>query len=276
MNRLTGELRRLYFLLVPALGGLASGEAAAELALPGADGTARAMLFSFLRAADWPQAALLYQAVHEDLELPAPAVSISGSAGYQLWFSLATPLPAAQLSLFMQTLCRVYLPDMPTAQRCWHPHAEAASSPPPEPLILPPALHPTSGKWSSFIDPGLGSMFIDAPGLEMAPNIDRQADLLRGLKSIAAADFQRALKLLQERAESAIIAGADAAEAARDASGRSNRQAPPAPSVLDVGTHFDDPQSFLLAVMNDASAPAELRVEAARALLPYIGKGRGQ
>ncbi|NTV11175.1 MAG: terminase small subunit, partial [Zoogloea sp.] len=39
---------------------------------------------------------------------------------------------------------------------------------------------------------------------------------------------------------------------------------------LDVAGHFDDPKGFLLAVMNDPSAGAGLRIEAAKALLPYF------
>lgn len=37
-------------------------------------------------------------------------------------------------------------------------------------------------------------------------------------------------------------------------------------------SHFNDPESFLLAVMNDPSAATLERIRAAEALLPYVGK----
>ncbi|HJV91893.1 MAG TPA: hypothetical protein VJ572_00385, partial [Azonexus sp.] len=131
---------------------------------------------------------------------------------------------------------------------------------------LLPAQHEATGKWSAFIDPSLGAMFIDEPGLEMAPNMDRQAEILAAAKSIAAAEFQRALKRLETPAapdSGPAEQGADQpAEAAR-AAGRPH-------SPLNVGSYYSDPKSFLLAVMNDPSASAGQRIKAAKALLPYF------
>ena len=103
-------------------------------------------------------------------------------------------------------------------------------------------------------------MFAEQAGLDMTPSRDRQADLLAALTSVKADDFARALAILgqgapvQPRVGSAKEFGE---ESGHIATGR-----------------CDDPRSFLLAVMNDASSPAHLRVEAAKALLPYFERLR--
>ena len=88
MNKLIAELRRLYFLPGQPFQNLDADDAAAATGLLVLGGMTRAMVLSFERAADWEYAASLYQAVQEELELPAPAVWVSGCAGYLLWFSL--------------------------------------------------------------------------------------------------------------------------------------------------------------------------------------------
>lgn len=52
---------------------------------------------------------------------------------------------------------------------------------------------------------------------------------------------------------------------------------PKEPEMLDVIGMFDDPEKFLRAVMNDVGADAKLRVDAAKALMPYthVRKGEG-
>jgi phage terminase small subunit len=44
---------------------------------------------------------------------------------------------------------------------------------------------------------------------------------------------------------------------------------PPKPQPLVDVPETDDPQEFLASVMNDKKADARLRIEAARALMPY-------
>jgi hypothetical protein len=83
--------------------------------------------------------------------------------------------------------------------------------------------------------------------------------MLSGLKSIHVEDFQRALGVLL--AESAV------------------GDVPP-PEANFRGAepggdkHYADPQSFLLAVMNDPLASLEHRIEAAKALLPAFSRSR--
>lgn len=299
MNKLISELQRLYFLpdqqwqrqslfaaadlSTPAHGPLSeealttslAGEATVLLTLVSPAATARAMVVSFKRASAWEQVAKLYQAVQHDLALPAPAVSVSGREGYRLWFSLAEPLPVAQVRSFLNALHRQYLAEMPIASLEFQPAPLSAE---PDLIKLPPALHPASGRWSAFIDPSMGSMFIDEAGLEMAPNLDKQADMLSGLGSIKSSAFQQALALLEDAAKadaqlgSAATAGAETSpnEAASPldfALGRNRAK-------LNVGSHYSDPQSFLLAVMNDTSASPGQRIKAAKALLPYFASAQ--
>ena len=235
MNRLNDELQRLYSLPEPAAGG---------------DGTTRAMVLGFARAADWERVAAIYRNVQEELDLPAPAMSVSAKGGYRLWFSLAAPESVDSVRDFLSSLCRKYLADVPPAL------LECASAP--DLAALPPAPDAVSGKWSAFIEPSLGSVFVDEPGLEMAPNSDRQADLLASLRSIRREDFQGALARLAPPAETA----SDRVEHVRP---RSELNCGP-----NLAGAFTDPKTFLLAVMNDPAACAEHRIEAAKALLPYF------
>ncbi len=270
MNKLISELQRLYFLpeqqwlrpddeaatptrlptadIAPAL----AGEGLLSLILADGAGLARVMVVEFKRAADWEQAGLLHQAVQEDLELPAPAISVSAQAGFCLWFSLAEALPVAQIADFLAALRQRYLADLPDARLALLPGATQPSAAPP----LVPAFDVASDKWSAFIDPTMGSMFVAEPGLDMAPNLDRQADMLAGCKSIKTADFLRALATLQSEAAANIEAAAAVISKAE--------------SRLALGSDYRDPKSFLLAVMNDPTARARDRIRAAKALLPYF------
>lgn len=270
-NRLIGELRRLYLLadqrcVGPAPDGgeivatpeqlarMLGGERALALAPVAADGTARVMVVCFEYAADWERVAALYQAVQEDLELPAPAISISGSAGFQLWFSFADPVAGHRLREFLGALRRNCLRDVPADRFRLFPDMDDVQSG----SGLVPALCTQTGKWSAFIDPGMGRMFVDEPGLEMAPNMDRQADILAGLKSIEADAFAKALGILQAQDKgTGMDAGVDAGT--------------PTQARLNPGSHFSNPKDFLLAVMNDPSASTDQRIDAAKALLPYFG-----
>jgi len=220
MDKLTTELSRLY----------------------GQPGEPRALLLGFRRTADWERAASIWQAIQEELELPAPAISVSVADGYRLWLSLATPLPAPEAQAFLEALRGKYLADLAQGKLELLVGEPGSLSP-------VPALDPASGKWSAFIDPSMGAMFVEEPGLEMAPSLDRQADMLAGLHSIGSEALRRATESLRAEATS---------------------EAPVAAGVSPPGlqAHFTDPRSFLLAVMNDASLAIRDRIEAAKALLP--------
>ncbi|MBK7462360.1 MAG: hypothetical protein IPP59_18415 [Betaproteobacteria bacterium] len=291
MNKLISALQRLYFLqdqqwhsqslndggdlayaaegpLTPAIVTKSlAGELTVGLNLVSPTGMARAMVVSFARATDWEQVANLYQAVQDELDLPAPAVSVSGRKGYSLWFSLAEALPLAQIQAFLAALRLKYLADIPLAHLELQPDALAIKT-------LAPARHNTTGKWSAFIDPSMGSMFIVEPGLEMAPILDRQAGMLAGLKSIKTANFQRALSILQAPSELDGEPALTLAEAAARLPTKVSRPPDLADgyrySKLGEGNTYADPRDFLLAVMNDSSVGVKQRIKAAKALLPYF------
>lgn len=247
MSRLIEQLQRLYAPM-PAP---QEEDPDAPLALCGADGRVRTLVVGIARGSDWAAVAALLEGLQADLELPAPAVSVSPTAGFQVWLSLAEAVAAADAAAFLEALRRRYLAELPAARLSLQPLAgEAASR-----VARVPALDADSGKWSAYIDPSMGSMFVDGPGLEIAPNPERQAEMLAAVKSIAVKDFQRAFASL-----AAATAAVD--EAVPAAAGRAR-------STLTLGGNFTDPKAFLLAVMNDPAASAKARIRAAKALLPY-------
>ncbi|PKO88950.1 MAG: hypothetical protein CVU16_12980 [Betaproteobacteria bacterium HGW-Betaproteobacteria-10] len=285
MNNLSSTLQRLYFLdkqawhsqqadtddrpkqttagaLTPTIvEKCLTGEIRIAFNPVASNATTRAMFIHFKKPGDWEQVGNLYQAVQLELDLPAPALSISGQKGFQLWFSLAAPVPLAQTRSFLNALRQKYLADIPSAALELLPAADQPTA-----VTLVPAFDTTSGKWSAFIDPSLGSMFITESGLEMAPNMDRQAAMLAGLKSIEVADFERVLHHLQTLT---ATPGASA-QTSRQSTSQPGADTGQEPSMRDIGNNFNDPKSFLLAVMNAPSASTEQRIQAAKALLPYF------
>jgi len=59
---------------------------------------------------------------------------------------------------------------------------------------------------------------------------------------------------------------------ARPGAGRPKKE----PAVLPLAVQYSDPLDFLKAVMNDTGAEAKLRVDAARALMPFVHKKLGE
>ncbi len=176
MQRLTTELKRLYG---------SAGEA---------PGMTRAICLSFRRlpqdgeAGHWERLCTVANAVQGELGLPAPAVSISGGAGYGLWLSLAQAVPVAQAQEFIGLLCAAYCPEQGAAA------SVAAAGAQPD---LPPRLDGARGRWAAFIHPGMGASFAGDEGLEMQPPEAGQLALLEGLESIAPAQFAQALAQLR-------------------------------------------------------------------------------
>lgn len=241
MDKFTNQLQRLFFL---------PGHHAIDLGAP----RQRCLLIDFSRSADWPALAELYEAVQRDLDLPAPAVSVSASHGFRLWFSLADGIPVEQGERFLLALYRRYLSAVPEKHVSLYPGLATALV---EHIDIPPYHDAGADKWSAFIDPSLGSMFADEAGLDMAPGMDKQAALLAACASMPNDAFELALVHL--------LAGSEFGSASQ----ANHADTPSAPQTLSLGGDFADPYSFLLAVMNDRSAAVEHRLEAAKALLPY-------
>lgn len=235
MNRLQTEVQRLF---LPAPRDVRD-EAPC---LFDAQGRVRALVIELARPAEWELLAAVWQAVQHDLELPAPAIAVSGTEGLQLWLSLAQPVAAVRAAAFLERLRQRYLWQVEPARvglfpTAAEPHRHAA---------LVPAEQ-ASGNWSAFVAPGLAPVFADTPWLDIPPGVDGQADLLARLQSIEPAAFDAAFNRLQPAA-----------------SPPSNPQPPVGRTEGDV-----DPRQFLQRVLNDETAPLALRVEAAKALLAH-------
>jgi hypothetical protein len=230
MNRLEAELHRLF---------LSPGQSREDAA-------ARALVLEVAGPGGWNELAKAWQGVQADLQLPAPGIAVSGSDAYQLWFSLAEPLPPAQALAFLEALKKRYLGEVPAQRIRTGPCAvPAARMPPVPPVQVAP------GRWSAFVTVDLAAVFADEHWLDLPPTPDAQADVLSRLQCTPPAELLRAMERL---------ASADAPETAGGAG--------------DATASRQDPRSFLLDVMNDRSVALPLRIEAAKALLPCAGTQR--
>lgn len=293
MNRLIAELTRLYFLpdqawhsRLPDVDGkpvyIGEGKLAPDilaerlmagsnvgLSLVSPAGMLRTMVVCTEKGSYWDQLAVLYQGVQEDFDLPAPAISVSVEDGYQIWFSLTEPVPYQQAQIFLNALRLKYLADIPLSRLKFRPATEACANA--DSLNVLPLMQtqtkPTE-RWSAFIDPSMGSMFVDETWLEMAPNLDKQAAMLAGIESIKPEEFQRVLTLLQT--EAACSATPDNNIRPVSEAGQQSQSDVCRLSSSGVGGDYADPKSFLMAIMNDPDSSVRDRIEAAKALLPYF------
>ena len=240
MNRLHTELDRLY------LRGLVVAEGDAQApSLVDARDRVRALILEVVQPAGWDALSEVWHGVQMELELPAPAIAVSGRDGLQLWFSLESSLPAGPAHAFLEALRSRFLPHVAASRvRLWPTAAQPARH-----AALVPALQADTGNWSAFIAPDLVSIFSETPWLDVEPGEEGQSALLRGLESIKPAAFDAALAAMRASAPPVPAPASVVAVAG----------ATPAPE--------DDPRRFLSRVMNDESVPLALRIEAAKALL---------
>jgi hypothetical protein len=117
-------------------------------------------------------ASTVWRGVQTDLELPAPAIAVSGVDGYQLWFSLAEPVSVAQASAFLEALRGRYLSQVAPGRLAMRPAVDAASPDNIRHALLVPALQPATGQWSAFVAPDLAAIFAEEPWLDLPPNPD--------------------------------------------------------------------------------------------------------
>lgn len=228
------ELDRLYGL----------GASASHGAAPAAAQGVRALVFELRPPAGWAQLSSVWIGVQSDLGLPPPAIAVSGVDAVQLWFSLASPTLPSAGELFLQGLRARYLPDLgSTHLRLIADAAQLPSAPP---------LETSPDRWSAFVAPDLASVFADMPWLDLAPNGEGQAALLRALEPIRQVAFEAALRqlgVLEEVPAELKLSG-----------------------LPEVPTHDqgrEDAERFLRRVMNDESVPMALRIEAAKGLLGH-------
>lgn len=248
-------------------------------------GQTRALVLEVVQPAGWDVLAPVWQAVQAELDLPAPAIAVSGTDGLQLWFSLESAVDATQGHAFLEAVRERLLPDL-------SPVRVRLSPDPAQPgrHVAPvPALQVNCTDWSAFVASDLAVMFSDTPWLDIEPNADGQAALLRPLRSIKPAELDIALARLRspasrasapalasERAQPAPLAPlaplasiVDAAASAPTPDDESTHPsiAPAITAAVLAATRDDDPRRFLLRVMNDERIDMALRIEAAKALL---------
>ena len=255
MSKLQTELHRLYLPKAAAAPQVQTTEAT----LIDQDGMVRAMVMELSRPADWEALDQLWQGVQSDLELPAPAIAVSGEDGFQLWFSLAEAVSVARAQAFLHSLRTRYWPDIAAKRIRLLPVADPDAPGRFQHAKPVPACQVGTGNWSAFVTPDLAPMFAETPWMDIPPGDDGQASVLRRLTSISPAAFAAAWQQLHP----------DAIEATESESQAPSAQPTLPPLHAQTATTALSPRQFLLQVMNDDSAPLALRVEAAKALLPY-------
>lgn len=263
MSRLHTELQRLFALTWPAADG-PGAPMAAEGPLtvpvdPAAD--TRLMVLGLGRPADWPRLEAVWQAVQAELGLPAPAIAVNGSDGFQLWFALARPVPPAQAAGFLEALRLRHLGDLPPGRVSALPALAGGPQALPRPHALPlvlPGGPSAPDQWSAFVAPDLAPMFAETPWLDLPPPLEGQAELLARLQPAPAEAFERACARLAPPPAPAPTAPVATA-------------GPPAPAdppaTAAHAALADEARHFLQRVMNDEQAALALRIEAAKALL---------
>lgn len=215
-------------------------------------GPGRALVLELVQPADGRALLAAWAGVQTELDLPAPAIAVSGSDALQLWFSTAVPVGPSAGQRFLQGLHARFLPEVPPAQL--RLSAEEADRP------ASPCAEVGPERWSAFVTHDLASLFAETPWLDLPPNLEGQAAMLAALRPIRKADFDAAL---------ARLGGVDAGAAALATPSTSTRS--PTPAAAEPSTA--DPPRFLASVMNDEAAPLALRVEAARILLQHGSRG---
>jgi len=243
MSRLNAERQRLF--ATDDQGRLPDG--------PGAP--VRALVLALCSPADWSVLAPLWRGVQTDFLWPEAAIAVNGRDGFELWFSLAEPLPRGEAAQLLQQLQRRYLGSVAAERlRAWP--GEDMTAPPP---ACPPfATGPE--RWAAFVTPDLPAVFGDDPALDFEPGGDAQAELLSRLRPVGAAGVRtaRAALGLPRRTPGESAAGASLAQ---------NTAGDARSTGLAHAGAYADPRVFLLAVMNDPGTALPLRIEAARALL---------
>jgi hypothetical protein len=259
MSTLQAELERLYIPRDP----VHQKQDLAESCLITPDDRVRAMVLELARPADWTVLSALWQGVQADLGLPAPAIAVSGIDGLQLWFSLAEPVPVANACAFLESLRLRYLSQVATDRITMRPCIDGSMPQKAVHAALLPRQREETGRWSAFVASDLAAIFADEPWLDLPPSPEAQANVLARLECIKPVDFQAALERLKPAdLGRGVPAQSDASRLI---------QVEDMPGTLNSTSQGKamDPKGFLLEVMSNPAVELHLRIEAAKALLPY-------
>lgn len=260
MNTLQSELDRLYS---PHERNSPDHQATGpDLVAP--DGRVRTLVLELGKPADWTLMSLVWRGVQTDLEWPAPAIAVSGIDAFQLWFSLAEPVSTPQAQVLLEALRARYLSTVAPSRVSKWPWVDASRPAHSQHARMVPALHQDTGRWSAFVAPDLAAIFAEEPWLDLSPNPEAQAKVLSRLESIKPQAFQAALQQLSTGSGTQTVAQRLIANETPADEARQETQA-----LASPGNNMD-PKSFLLGVMNDKTVELHLRIDAAKALLPYF------
>ncbi len=260
MNRLQSELHRLY---LPRSHAHAEVDAQRSSLIEPSD-KVRSMVMELTRPPSWEILSRVWHGVQTELELPAPAIAVSGLDGLQLWFSIAEPISVAQAHAFLECLRSRFLPDLESSRIRLMPASDASVLRQELHARLVPTRQEQTGNWSAFVAADLAPVFGDTPWLDIEPNEEGQAGLLRGLDVMKQTVFEAALRKLgpstqQSHSTVAVASSADAPHAHKQSA-----------TSADGG----DPKRFLLQIMDDETVALPLRIEAAKALLQHSSDHR--
>lgn len=211
-------------------------------------GHVRALVLALAGPADWPALVPLWRGVQADLEWPEPAIVVNGRGAFELWFSLAEPLPRGDAARLLAQLQHRYLGGVRADRVQAWPGADAAVEPP----ACPP-IATAPDRWAAFVTPDLPAVFGDDPALDFEPGADAQAELLARLRPVSAVALRTARAMLAQTAvEPPARKSPESGVQGTNPGGERNPQ---------------DPGAFLQSVMNDPTVPLALRIEAAKGLL---------
>lgn len=259
MDRLQSELARLFLPRSAATGARAAHDAATH-ALLDAQGRTRTMVLAIAARAGWEAISRVWRGCQAELGLPAPAIAVSGTEAFQLWFSLAEPLAPAEARGFLELLCAHFLAEVDPRHLQLLPAPDPSSPGGVTHAALIPAESAQRGHWSAFVAPDLAPLFSEAPWLDIPPGIDGQADLLCRMASIGPEELAAAAAQLRPTEDARPGAGTQTAPEA-------------ATSTTPEVSAGSEARAFLLRVMRDESVALALRIEAARALLRHTCGG---
>lgn len=271
LSKLARQWSRLMGLTEDATGVAGSGGPGQPSATRGGDGEGVRLVAWHVLAADSERVSQVWTLAQADAGLPAPAISVDGASGWQLWFALAQPRPQAEVERVLRHLITGLLGEpgaplgdaAPLLFTCWSGGGEVAvrSSDADSLAAWPPVPRQVGAdRWSAFIAPDLVPVFAESPWLDCAPGEEGQAALLARLTPIDAQDWARLAKAasVEDRPAAANAQPTQPPPAAHVAAPMAGCLAP---SV--------DPRAFLLSVMNDPGVDLGLRIEAARVLLAH-------
>ncbi len=223
------------------------------------DDAVRALVLELGSPADWKVLSAVWYGVQSELELPAPAIAVSGTDSLQLWFSLSEAVNLALARRFLSGLQHKFLHAVAPKRLHMYPPGDGPEHVTYQHTTLVPARQESTGYWSAFVSPDLAAVFGEEPWLDLAPNPDQQADILSKLRTTQPEQLRAALDRLKPQHDVDAL------------SPPKSTKHLPASSEVDVepGVRAVTPREFLMGVMNDPAYPLHDRIEAAKALLPY-------